>query len=353
MRKPMVVGLFLLVASLCARSPGQEVRPRSVLKGHTSFVYSVAVAPDGRTLASGERRGSIICWDARTERPRWMIEAHAGGDHGYTHVMSVAFSPDGKTLASGGWDQTVRLWDAATGELKLILPHEDLVYCVAFSPDGKTLASGDHEAVVRLWEVRTGRLGAALRADRGSVGSVAFSPDGKTLASGGYSLSKLGVVRLWDLAERAIRLEIPSQTTRAVAFSPDGRIVASTGYKKRAEGNQIDGAVRLWDARTGELKRAFTVGGDGRTSAGPVAFSPDGRLVASGGAVGERVRERRPGAVYVWDVGTGRLLWTQACHDDDVTSLAFLPDGKTLVSGGRDQAVKLWEIAGRLGRPGR
>jgi len=345
MRNSTVAGLSLVLAGLCARSAGQEIQPRSILKGHTSPVYCVAVAPDGKTLASGSRDGVVICWDVREARPKWTVQAHADNGNRYTQVLSVAFSPDGTMLASGGWDQTVKLWHALTGEPKRMLPHENLVYSVAFSPDGKTLASGEHQdAIIRLWDVRTGHLKAALSGGRGSVWSLAFSPDGKTLASGAYRFARRGFVQLWDLTSGRVKLEIDAPGTVAVAFSPDAKRLASTGTQQTGERGQSDAVVRLWDAQTGELKRTWKVEGDDRTVAGSVAFSPDGRLVASGSAVGERAKQKRPGTLYLWDVGTGRLLWEQVCHDGDVTSLAFLPDGKTLVSGSRDKTVKLWEI---------
>jgi len=344
MRNSTVVGLSLVLAGLCARSRGQEIQPRSILKGHTSPVYCVAVAPDGKSLASGSRDGVVICWDIREARPKWTVQAHADNGNGYTQVLSVAFSPDSTMLASGGWDQTVKLWDALTGEPKRMLPHENLVYSVAFSPDGKTLASGEHQdGIIRLWEVRTGQLNAVLSGGPGSVWSVAFSHDGKTLASGAYRVSTLGVVQLWDLTSGKVKLEIHAQPTGKVAFSPDAKLLASTG-RPTGERGQSEAFVRLWDAQTGELRRTWKVGGEGRNVAGSVAFSPDGRLVASGSGVGERANQQRPSALYLWDVGTGRSLWEQVCHDGDVTSVAFLPDGKTLVSGSRDKTVRMWEI---------
>ncbi|MFI5456023.1 MAG: WD40 repeat domain-containing protein [Isosphaerales bacterium] len=337
----------LVILSLCAQAPGQEIQPRSILNGHTSFVYCVAVNPKLKSLASGARDGVVICWDVGMARPKWTAQAHKDNGNGYTQVLSVAYSPDGKTLASGGWDCTVRLWDAASGDQKLTLPHENLVYSVAFSPDGKALASGEHQTgVIHLWDVGTGKSTGDLAGGSGSVRSVAFSPDGKALASGGYVVRQDGggVVRLWDLSTRTLKLEIPAQPLGTVALSPDGQLVAGAGYKRRAGGQKIDGLVRLWDTRTGELHRTWTVVGDGRTSVGPVAFSPDGRLLAGGGMVGERARERKPGEIYLWNIEANRLVWRKPCHDDDVTCLAFTAHGKTLVSGGRDMAVKLWEI---------
>jgi WD40 repeat protein len=337
----------LLVLAFGTHAPGQDVRPRSILKGHTGVVYCVAVCPDGKTLASGAGDGFIVCWDLDAARPRWTVKAHHENGNGFTQVLSVAFSPDGKTLASGGWDRTVKCWDAASGRLKLTIPHDNLVYSVAFSPDGTTLASGEHQTgAIHFWDVGTGKSTGVLESGRGSVWSVAFSPDGKTLASGGYvvRLNGGGVVRLWDLSERALALEIPAQPVAKIALSPDGRRVAGTGYTKRAGGQQIDGLVQLWHPRTGELQRTWTIALDGRTGVNPVAFSPDGKLVAAGSAAGETTKHRKPGEVFLWQVASNRLVWRQSCHDDDVTCLAFTPDGKTLVSGGHDKAVKLWQI---------
>ena len=169
----------VVILSFCARAPGQEIKPRVTFKEQKSFVYCVAVSPDGKSLASGARDGFVVCWDVVTKRPKWMVNAHKDNGNGYTQVLSVAFSPDGKTLASGGWDCSVRLWDAASGDPKQVFAHENLVYSVAFSPDGKTLASGEHQSgAIHLWEVAIGKSAGLLSDGRGSVWSVAFLPDG-------------------------------------------------------------------------------------------------------------------------------------------------------------------------------
>lgn len=353
--KVRLAAWLLVILSPCARVTSQELQPRSILMGHASPVYCVAVSPDGKSVASGARNGSVICWDVDAARFKWTVLAHKDGGNGYTQVLAVAFSPDGKTLASAGWDCKVRLWDSASGAPKRTLPHEDLVYSVAFSPDRRTLASGEHHTgAIHLWDLGTGKSTAILKGGVGSVWCVAISPDGKTLASGGYVVRQNGggVVRIWDLPRRTPRFEFPAQPTAQVALSPDGQLVAGTGYRKRPDGHQIDGLVRLWNTRTGELRRSWTIVGDGRTSAGPIAFSPDGRLVAVGGRVGEKARARSAGEISLWDVESGRLLWKESCHVDDVNGLAFTPDGKILVSGGGDNVVKLWETE-RMTRPSR
>jgi WD40 repeat protein len=239
----------------------------------------------------------VRLWDAQTGEQLRALEGHSG------EVNYVAFSPDGGALASGGDDRAVRLWDAQTGEQLCALEgHSGYVNYVAFSPGGGALASCAGWDLW-LWDAHTGEQLRALeghgygenclvgQTDDGSearfpeVHCAAFSPDGGALASGGAD----GAVRLWD-AQTGEQLSAPrchGSEVRCVAFSPGGGALASGGD---------NGAVRLWDAQTGEQLRAL----EGHSaSVRCVAFSPDGGALASGG---------KDGAVRLWDVETGQLL---------------------------------------------
>jgi WD40 repeat protein len=327
---------------------------RSRLVGRALPVKATAYSPDGRMMVSAS--GGLSLWDlVAGQRVVPPALTHAGAD-------AAAFSPDSKLLASGAADGTLKLWDVKAGrELRSLKGHGSQINVVAFSADGKTLASGSGsvslpgldanaglggDASVRLWDVATGAELHRLPGEALYSGSVAFSPDGKLLAVG-YGRD---AIKLWDVGSgrEVSTLKGCFLATQAVAFSPDGKTLAS--------GNNND--IFLWNVATGKVAKLL-----GRPEGGnrgeavveyepdlvpcgsgdpfdfrwvmSLAFSPDGKLLASGGV------DR---AIKIWEPGTGRLLHTLEGHNFWVNSVAFHPNGRELASAGADALVKLWDV---------
>jgi hypothetical protein len=167
------------------------------LGGKVTGVQSLAFSPDGRYLAAGCRRGTVVIWDVETGELRGQLERHG------SIIAALSFSPHGQTLAVGllpapGTSSAeagrLLLLDVPNGAVKATLAgHEGGTRSVAFAPDGRLLASGGDDGLVRLWEVHSGQERVGLEWHLDSVCSVTFAPDGLTLATGSFD----GTVKLW------------------------------------------------------------------------------------------------------------------------------------------------------------
>lgn len=274
-------------------------------------------------------------------------------------INALCFSPDGRMLATGrshgerqlAKEHAVKLWDVSSGKLlRTCVPESDkTVNTLGFSRDGKVLAGSGRMGTITLWDAATGEVMRKTGGHTAWDHARAFSDDAATLASSAYD----GTIRLWNIGDgKAERILTPSGKERRaspsqVAFSPGGRTVAAA--------YPVGNTIHLWDARSGKLLHTWPRSREKNGWFAPgvkaVCFSPDGQMVAGG--LGKRgfmdlSEAKHYGMAAVWDVKTGKRRRIFRTHRMFVNSLAFAPDGQTLLTGGDEGTVQLHDV--RSGR---
>jgi serine/threonine protein kinase len=319
---------------------GETVGELRRFEGHTGVVWNLAFASDGRRLASASGGvakdgklqagdSGVRIWDTASGQELHRLP----GKH--SRVPSVRFSPDGSQVLASSFTSLALRWDLAEPPQLSDDFRSDLgsYRCHVFSADGRYAATDGQDHVVRLWDLASRAVVRSFKGHTGEVLSLAISADGGRVASGGggqfvaaggpqpgedYS------VRLWDIPTNALVRRFPGlgRFVWGLAFTPEGQVVAAT----------VDGKLRLWDPGSDEPVRVFQ-GHQGPVVA--VTVLKGGRWALSGGA---------DGTVRLWDLRSGQERHRFRGHKGNVRALAQDPQGRWIVSGGEDATVRLWDL---------
>lgn len=316
----------------------------------------VVVSADGRRALTVPSYAPAQVWDLESGRRVGLPLRHgrkivgvaidADGEHVAT-VSEPELSPNGtRPLKSG----EAQVWEAETGRpVGAAFRNGDDVLSVFFTGNGDRLVTVG-KAAARVWDVASGLPVTPPLRHRQGLTSAAASADGRLVATAGLD----GSARVWDLAVSdqvgAIQPEGPIESQlahftadRAVAFGPDGRALLVVSFHK----------ARVWNAQTG---RPITPPLGGTAAVARACFSPDGRLVATAGSL--QVNLTHVGTAQVWDARRGTAITGLLQHArgpnsapgyNEVTAVAFSPDGTRLVTAGFDRTVRFWDV--RTGKP--
>ena len=304
----VVVVVGVLAIAMAARAQAQ-------LRGHGGPVRALAISPDGKLVVSGSFDTSVIRWSLERNAAVEVLRFHEGA------VNAVAYLPDGR-VATAGEDGRIALWRPGEPQPAVILTgHTAPVVALAVSPDGQTLASASWDHSARLWPL-DGGAPRVLDGHTQNVNGVAFARDGRTVVTVGYDAT----LRVWPRqvlsrdggAPAVITLPAP---LNAVAVAPGGEIVTA-------------GA----DGKVYALSTAGEVRGEIEAAQAPVialALSADGKRVAAAGIRGSvAIIDRATRRIERMLIGPGLPVW----------SVAFLPDNRTLVTGGADRVIRRWDV---------
>jgi len=295
----------------------------------------VAFTPDNTVLASAGGNSedfAIRLWDVMSGESLGTLDEHTG------IVWGVAFSPDGQMLASVSSDKTAKIWDWRDGALLKSLDFPDQVVSVSFSPDGQTLAVGGVDEPqnqlrnAAIWTFSVDSWKPLLKIpEYWNIPAMAYSSDGSLLVGGGTSRN----VQVWRTSDGTSIFTLNhAHQVSDVAISPDGSTVATATCATTLNDECTEGSVWLWDLHTGKLIKKLAGFPDIVES---VAFSVDGSSL---------IAASRDGTIHVYATSDYQPQF-EATPPGGNGILTLSPDGRLLATGGANGQVHLWKIVSR------
>ena len=298
------------------------------LNGINGDVTAIYFSPNANTFLSRSIWSHLCLWDVNTGE---LINRLSERDN---YIKQVDISPNGKTIAfRGGDDNNIFIWDANTGKrLNTISDIKGELYQIKYSTDSSFIVSNSSETT-QIWDTNTGKLFRTINGISGWIDSAYFSKNASTILTSIYFESEDDGTFLWDgiTGEHITDLNY-SGAIGSVNYSPDGKIIAIENVhvsvvslfdiSKRQHVGDLDGHVSL----------AFCGGG----TISDVRFSHNGQTIATASNV--------DATAIIWNSNTGKRLKTLTGHTRGVNAVAFSPDGKTLASGSSDGTILLWDI---------
>jgi WD40 repeat protein len=354
----------------------ETAEPIAIVRQTRNPHRALSLSPDGKIAAFADNRDRLRLVEIATGKTLFDREFSCQG--------GIAFSPQGQLLAVAPADNTIALWDVATlrdSEKPLRSVPAALHRCLGkidafvFSPDGKRLATVEDGKFSRIYELASKKAPLTMKPSGRRVYAVAFSGDGKLLATIGEQFVYRQVeeketapqsVGLWDSftgKELAIGTDL-RQMAHTVAFHPNGKSLAALHLPVAAKNTSRSGSIdiisppipveyrmetiRLWHVgfaheryrfedpvqrKNAEHRDGWIIG---RSRPVAAAFSPEGWLFAAPG----------PGGIVIFETASGQPRLRLGGHVQEITALAFTPDGRTLVSTSRDSTLLLWDVTG-------